>query len=230
MTNVPALERQANTCWFRLPPGFIDLDPHGLDALRDRAVEDLSSLHLEPGVREQRLHETRVLLGLLSDVYGQGTMHMALGMHAGGDLEISTSVLSLSDVLTKAPTRALAAAQCGLQLATDPFGTVVRRAIIDLPCRTPATLVTCLLPALPPRLGSDAGISFETSEVFQARLAVARPTGPRVVLVDLTTTTLELSEEYTEILLGIGRTLAFADPTQQPAAPMRRSRLLDVLL
>ncbi|HET6357280.1 hypothetical protein [Streptomyces sp.] len=230
MKNALALEPHANPCWFRLPPGFIDLDPLELDSLRERVLEDLSALHPEPDIREQQSHEALVLLGLLSDVYGQGTMHMSLGLHGSRDLEPSTSVLSLSDVRTKAATRALAAAQCGLRLATDPFGTVVRREIVDLPCGTPATLVTSFLPELPARLGSDAGIPFESSGVFQARLAVARPTGPRVVLINLTTTTIDLSDEYTEILLGVGRTLAFTDPAPPPDSPVGRSRLLDVLL
>ncbi|MFD9222560.1 hypothetical protein ACFWDI_21665 [Streptomyces sp. NPDC060064] len=228
MAYAAATEPPANSCWFRLPPGFIDLEQDTLDELRQRLSDDLALLHRDPAVRDHRLHEAQVLLGLLSDLYVQATMHLALGLHSDGDQGVSTSVLSLSDVPINAATRTLAAAKCGLQLATSPFGTVLRREIVDLPCSAGAALVTSLLPD--PSVGGEAGVPSANPGVFQARLSVARPTGARVVLIDLTTTAVGFVDEYTEILLGIGRTVSFTDPNPQPEPPLRRSRLLEVLL
>lgn len=228
MAHTPIVEPQS-TCWFRLPPGFIDLEPGAWDELEARMSDNLAFLHQDARLPGERSPRARVLLELLADLYDQGMMHLAFGIHTGAGQGVCTSVFSLSDVPTNAATQVLAAAQCGLQLAAHPFGTVLRRELVDLPCRMPAALVTCLLPEPPDHVEKRAEIPSPGSGVFQARLGIARPSGSRVVLIDLTTTEVELADEYTEILLGIGRTVSFTDPTPQPSAAMRHSRVLEVL-
>ncbi|MFK4227475.1 hypothetical protein [Streptomyces sp. NPDC019890] len=229
MAHAPIMEPQS-TCWFRLPPGFIDLEPGAWEALEARMSDDLAFLHQDARLRGELSPRARVLLELLADLYDQGMMHLAFGIHTGVGQGVCTSVLSLSDVPTDAATHALAAAQCGLQLVAHPFGTVLRRDLVDLPCDMPAALVTCLLPEPPDHVREkSAEIPSSGSCVFQARLGIVRPSGSRIVLIDLTTTEVELADEYTEILLGIGRTISFTDPTPQSSAPMRHSRVLEVL-
>ncbi|MGI5404080.1 hypothetical protein ACQEVG_32430 [Streptomyces sp. CA-135486] len=229
MAHAPTIEPQS-TCWFRLPPGFIDLEPGAWDELEARMSDGLAFLHQDARLPGERSPRARVFLELLADLYDQGMMHLAFGIHTGGSRGVCTSVFSLSDVPTNAATRVLAAAQCGLQLVAHPFGTVLRRDLVDLPCGMPAALVTCLLPEPPDHVREKhAETPSDGSGVFQARLGIARPSGSRVVLIDLTTTEVELADEYTEILLGIGRTVSFTDPTPQSAAPMRHSRVLEVL-
>ncbi|WP_405889621.1 hypothetical protein OG427_04585 [Streptomyces sp. NBC_00133] len=229
MAHVPTMAPRS-TCWFRLPPGFIDLEPGAWDELEARMSDDLAFLHQDAPLPEERSPRARVLLELLADLYDQGMMHLAFGIHTDAGQGVCTSVLSLSDVPIDAATRALAAAQCGLQLVAHPFGTVLRRDLVDLPCRMPAALVTCLLPEPPDHVrGNSVEIPSAGSSVFQARLGIARPSGSRVLLIDLTTTEVELADEYTEILLGIGRTVSFTDPASRPSAPVRHSRVLEVL-
>ncbi|MEV6786098.1 hypothetical protein [Streptomyces sp. NPDC051098] len=215
-------------CWFRLPPGFIDLAPGALPELRDQLIEDLAVVCPDPLLRDQRMRESEALLGLLSDLQEQGTMHISLGLHRGDDAEVTTSVLTLSNVPTKAPTATLAAAHCALLLVLKPMGSVVHRELLDLPCRSPAALVSCLLSNVPMDVLPLAGAQTDDAEVFQARLGVARPTGSDVLVVDLTTTALDHAEDYTEILRGIGQTISFTDPTPQLPAP-RQSRLWEAM-
>ncbi|WP_328862334.1 hypothetical protein [Streptomyces sp. NBC_00306] len=215
-------------CWFRLPPGFIDIAPEALPALRDQVIEDLAVVCPDPPLRDQRMRESEVLLGLLSDLQDQGTLHVSFGLHRGDDAEVTTSVLTLSNIPTRAPTATLAAAHCALQLVLKPMGSVVHRELLDLPCGTPAALVSCLLSNAPVDILTLAGVQTGDAAVFQARLGVARPTGSDVLVIDLTTTALDHAEEYTEILRGIGQTISFTDPTPQLPGP-RQSRLWEAM-
>ncbi|MER5771091.1 hypothetical protein [Streptomyces sp. NPDC001985] len=137
------------------------------------------------------------------------------------------SVLTLSEICTSLMTSNLAAAQCAIHLVRNPLGAILRRDLVDLPCKAPAALVTCLLPVPSLEIG-PARIPARSDGVFQARLAVGRPASSRVILVDLTTASTDLSEEYTEIVLGIGRTLRFTDPVARPTGPRPRSRLSEM--
>lgn len=225
-----AADLQPDPCWFRLPPGFVDLDLTSLDETRDLVDHDIALLHPEDAVRGQLSQETEAVLGLLSDLHRQDVMHLAVGLHTHTEQTVSTSVLSFSDVRTGATTRTMAAARCGLHLATSRLGTAVRRELVELPCHCPAALVTRLLPDPPGGQEIDIPVREGHQRVFQARLAVARPKGSRLILIDLTTTTVELSIEYTEILLAIGHTLSFTDPTPQLPAQPRETRVWEVLL
>ncbi len=228
MTDTFTAEPRVAPCWFRLPPGFIELAHGDIGSLGEQVAEDLAFFGLDDEVRRQRSQHSDALLRLLEGLYGQGTVYLAFGLHANGDDEVSTSVLSLTDIPTNAPTNTLAAAQCGLKLATNPFGTLVRQELVGLPCGAPAVLTTCHLPDTPPELASSSGMP-ASERVFQARLAVARPTGSRVVLIDISTTTVGLFEEYTEILLGIGQSVSFVDPAPKPSSHLRQSRVWEVL-
>ncbi|WP_327678336.1 hypothetical protein [Streptomyces sp. NBC_00467] len=222
MASATAVEPGLAPLWFRLPPGFVDLDPDELPTIRDQVVEDVAILCSDPSARDQRLLETDVLLNLLSELPMQGITYLAFGLHTGGDAGFSTSVLSFADVPTNAPTSTMAAAQCALELVLNPLGSVVTRELLEIPCGSPAALVTCLLPEPPTEVPGHK------RDVFQTRLGVARPTGSHVVVVDLTTTTVELADEYTEILRGIGQTISFTDPTPKHEAHSR-SRIWEAL-
>lgn len=235
--------RDPDAVWFRLPPGYVDLDLHALEPLRDGLLADWTTLYGDPERAARAARESRALFGLLEQLRGRGVLHTAIGLHAGDDSrdgeapggeapggEARVSVFSLSEVETGAPSSAAAAARCALDLATAGLGDVWESGLVDLPCGTPAALVTSLLPE-PPE-GPLDGVGGPVPRVFQARLAIARPRGSRVVVADLTTAHPAEATAYTDILLAVGGTVRFTDP-EGPAEPdtaPARSRLLDVLL
>ncbi|MFG2868423.1 hypothetical protein [Streptomyces sp. NPDC048338] len=242
-----------DSVWFRLPPGYVDLDLDALEPLRDGLLADWATLCADPDRAARAARESRALFGLLEQLRGRGVLHTAIGLHAGDEApdevqesggearddeapggeardEVRVSVFSLSEVETGAPSSAAAAARCALDLATAGLGDVGESRLVDLPCGTPAALVTSLLPE-PPE-GPLDGVGGPVPRVFQARLAIARPRGSRVVVADLTTAHPAEAAAYTDILLAVGGTVRFTDP-EGPAEPdttPARSRLLDVLL
>ncbi|MFE7773572.1 hypothetical protein ACFU5O_06690 [Streptomyces sp. NPDC057445] len=226
--DIPVSPQLVDGCWFSLPPGYHDIDPNSLEHLRVQLEQELPLVHDDPSVAMQRLRETGALLRLLDELYEAGTMHAAFGLHTGLEGELCVSVLTLSDVATGAPNPTLAAARCSIDLATGEFGVVVDRRQIDHSSGRPAALTARMLPQFPAHLLAATGIETRAPDVFQARLAVARPYGSRVVVIDLTTCATNMATEYTDILLGIGQTVSFVDPASEPALPP--SRLLEVLL
>ncbi|WP_418960048.1 hypothetical protein [Streptomyces tritici] len=190
--------------WFRLPPGYFPVDLEDLDAWEERLEAATAALGTESA-------ETAALRRLLGSLPGHGVTYAAFGLHPSETGGLCVSVLTVAEVDTRAPGPAAAAARCALALAHAGAGHVRERTLVHLACGTPAALVSALLP----------------EGAFQARLAVARPAGPGVVLVDLTTPAAEQAPEYTDILLAIGQTLAFTDPdaAEPVAAPPRPSRL-----
>ncbi|MET9649883.1 hypothetical protein ABZZ44_06295 [Streptomyces sp. NPDC006460] len=234
--------RDPDAVWFRLPPGYVDLDLDALEPLRDGLLADWATLCADPDRAARAARESRALFGLLEQLRGRGVLHTAIGLHAGDETrageapggeawdETRVSVFSLSEVETGAPSSAAAAARCALDLATAGLGDVRESGLVDLPCGTPAALVTSLLPESPE--GPLDGVGGPVPRVFQARLAIARPRGSRVVVADLTTAHPAEAAAYTDILLAVGGTVRFTDP-EGPAEPdtaPARSRLLDVLL
>ncbi|MFI1937390.1 hypothetical protein ACH44C_09355 [Streptomyces purpureus] len=204
--------------WFRLPPGFGDLD---LGRSEQLEVSDPQA----PGVAE-----ARALLHLMDCLGAQGVMHAACGAHESDDGGVCVSLLCLSEVDTGSPTATVAAAQCALTMVNGRFGSVLSRDLVSLSCGRPAALATYHLPPPSEELLRSAGLPVVAGTIFQARLAVARPHGPRVIVIDLTTTALDLADAYTDILLGIGQTVSFVDPDAASEEPRRSSRLLEVLL
>ncbi|TXS32248.1 hypothetical protein EAO71_05200 [Streptomyces sp. ms191] len=230
--------RDPDAVWFRLPPGYVDLDLDALEPLRDGLLADWATLCADPDRAARAARESRALFGVLEQLRDRGVLHTAIGLHAGDGTreggapgreardEARVSVFSLSEVETGAPSSAAAAARCALDLATAGLGDVWESGLVDLPCGTPAALVTSLLP------GRPDGVDGPVPRAFQARLAIARPRGSRVVVADLTTAHPAEAAAYTDILLAVGGTVRFTEP-EGPAEPdtaPARSRLLDVLL
>jgi hypothetical protein len=224
----PARSDTTGDCWFRLPPGYLDIDLDGLEDLRERLLTMPSLFALAPADWDRHRHATEALLHLLEDGLGQGLMYAALGLHMQDSAETCVSVLTLSDVDSGAPTPSAAAAQCGLHMVTRSIGSVQQGRFVELPCASPAALSTALLPAPSDAVMASTGLPKVNGEVFHARLTIARPHGPRVVIIDLTTTAVSVAEEYTDILLGVGRTVSFVDPASPPRDQGRPSRLLEL--
>ncbi|GGT63397.1 hypothetical protein [Streptomyces purpureus] len=215
--------------WFRMPPGFVDVDVAELEDWGTRVLTELPSLFGDAAQCTERMRETQALLGVLSCLGDQGTMHAAFGVHTNADSDVCLSLLTFTDIDTGSPNPTVAAAHCALRMAADGMGELRTKNLVALPCARPAVLATYHLGEPPEQLLQAAGLSTAGRAVFQARLSIARPQGSRMVVVDLTTTELSLADEYTDILLGIGHTVSFVDP-QPEELPARPSRLLDVLL
>lgn len=215
--------------WFRLPPGY-----HNLEALStadiDQVAETVLPLILhDRTVVDRSLSELRALLALLSALRDGDSFHTSLGVHPDGDYGASLSVFSLSVTRISLRSPALAAAQCAVSIAKSRIWRTNTVRQLQLPMGIPATLVTGILSTPPPELLMEAGIEASTCEVFQARLAVPFPTSRHIAVADLTSAAVRHAESYTEIVEGIAQTMTFDSPAQVSAPSRRPSGILELL-
>ncbi|MFD4143571.1 hypothetical protein [Streptomyces sp. NPDC058572] len=213
--------------WFRLPPGY-----HNLDAIGATEIEQVSlavlPLVLENEQFVERAHtELRTVLELISRL-DIGAAHASIGVHPDGENGASVSLFSLSVTEIEARTPALAAAQGALAVADSSIWQAHTCRFIGLPAGVPAGLVVGLLSPPPVELLEHAGICAPVCEVFQARLTVPFPTGRHLAVADLTSTATRHADSYTDILECIAGTMAFADPEMSTAPAPRHSRILEL--
>ncbi|MGW9375268.1 hypothetical protein ACWGVR_35235 [Streptomyces xanthophaeus] len=198
------------TVWFRLPPGFHDIGPGDRDAL-EAAADALGSSEAR-----QQLSQLMDGLDSLTDHH---VVHTAIGLHPDDDAGIATSLFSLSFLHIDQPNSRLAIARTALGIAHSPLWSSTTRRFLDLPSNHPCCLVAGSLSL--PNLGQ---------QLFQARIATLHPAGSYVLVLDLTSATVEHAELYIDILEAVTHTLSPVDPEHVAAETVPTSRILEVLL
>ncbi|MCX4695966.1 hypothetical protein [Streptomyces sp. NBC_01408] len=198
------------TVWFRLPPGFHDIGPADRDTL-DAAAEALGST-------EARQQLAQLVDGLDS-LTRHHIVHTAIGLHPDEDAGIATSLFSLSVLHADQPNSRLAIARTALGIARSPLWRSTTRRFLDLPSKLPCCLVAGAI-SLP-----DVG-----QQLFQARIATVHPAGVHVIVLDLTSASVQHAELYIDILEAITHTVSSSDPEPGPAPAAPASRILEVLL
>ncbi|MCX4820623.1 hypothetical protein OG883_12010 [Streptomyces sp. NBC_01142] len=215
--------------WFRLPPGYHDLDAISSDDLNQAVSAVLPPiLESDPAV-DSSLDDMRTLLGLLSAIREGGSVHTSIGVHPDGKDGASISLFSLSVTHSASRTAGLAVAQSALALASSPLWSANTCKLLELPMGLPAALVAGRLSPPPLSLLERAGVDAAPCEIFQARLTVPFPTGSHVAVADLASAATRHAESYTDILECIAQTLVFTSPASPISLPQPPSRILDLL-
>ncbi|WP_392897632.1 hypothetical protein [Streptomyces sp. LN699] len=198
--------------WYRLPPGFHDVGPHDRAALIDIAA-DLGSSRAQDELTD--------LTDRLSQLSAHQVVCTSIGLHPDELNGVSTSLFSVSIRRMDGSNPALMVARTALDITRSELWRNSTRRFIDLPSALPCCLISGTL-SLPKT----------EQHVFQARVVTAHPDGLHVLILDLTSASIEHSEAYTDILEAVTHTVCFSDPLPAPESPTttRPSRISEVLL
>ncbi|MFD3325043.1 hypothetical protein [Streptomyces sp. NPDC058701] len=151
-------------------------------------------------------------------LHGLDVVHTAIGLHPEEPIGVNTSLFSLTARLADEPDPKVAVARTALGIARSPVWNAAARRCIDLASLLPCYLIAGIM--TPP----DA-----EREVFQARIATIHPGGRHVLVLDLTSASVQHHEAYADILEAVAHTLVFTDPHPAPPPVAMTSRILDVL-
>ncbi|MEU5146517.1 hypothetical protein NRK68_28470 [Streptomyces yangpuensis] len=196
--------------WFRLPPGFHDISPGDRAALN--AVADaLGSADVQP--------ELTQLMDGLEKLVGHDVVHTSIGLHPEEPVGVATSLFSLTVRPAEQPNPRLTVARAALAIARSPHWTSPISRFVDLSSGLPCCLVagTISVPDVEHRL-------------FQARVATVHPDGRHLLVLDLTSASIQHADAYTDILEAVAHTACFSDPEASPPEAAATSRILEVLL
>ncbi|MBA2809400.1 hypothetical protein E0500_018850 [Streptomyces sp. KM273126] len=209
VTFAPQDTRKASF-WYGLPVGYVSLDLHPPAERLMGIVNQLRGLPDQE--RDEADRALRLYAGIVSLLNTNRVQECALGVHPDDSGGFTTSVFTVSTMLTAGNSAKLVVA--GLAgSAADGRDEGMRP--LELPCgigffsekRSPAPRSSRRPEA------SDAA----PSHIWQGTVAVAAPSTPELIVLQMVTPNLDSADAYRDILLGIARTLTFADPARAAA-------------
>ncbi|WP_284433722.1 hypothetical protein [Streptomyces sp. TUS-ST3] len=201
--------------WYGLPYGYLQLDlrptPEGIQEVARQLAA------LPEDVRDRADQVFRLYSVVLTLLRSQDVMGCALGMHPDESGEPTLSVLTVSTVPTSGAHPEAVLLQMLGDGGTGPDDGIVP---VELPVGTGyvwETVRTTVAPTAPPE-GQD-----EPAEgtVWQGTVGIPVPRTSSIITVQLVTPSLELADDYRGVLLGVARTVTFADPAAPAAAEAR---------
>ncbi|MEU1853501.1 hypothetical protein ABZ499_30625 [Streptomyces sp. NPDC019990] len=179
----------------------------------ERLMEIVNRLRgLPERERDEADRAMRLYAGIISLLDANRVQECALGVHPDDFGGFTTSVFTVSTMLTAGNSSKLVVA--GLAgSAADSRGEGMRP--LELPCgvaflsekRSPAPRSS-----LRPEVNEAA-----PSHVWQGTIAVAAPSSPELIVLQMVTPDLDSADAYRDVLLGIARTLTFTDPAREAA-------------
>ncbi|MEW2402704.1 hypothetical protein [Streptomyces sp. NPDC046862] len=196
--------------WYGLPVGYLSLDLH---PPAERLMEVVNQLR---GLPEQERDEAdralRLYAGIVNLLNANRVQECALGVHPNDSGGFTTSVFTVSTMLTAGNSSKLVVAGLAGSAAD---GRDEGMCPLELPCgvgflaekRSPAPRSSRRPEA------SDAA----PSHIWQGTIAVAAPSAPELIVLQMVTPDLDSADAYRDILLGIARTLTFTDPARAAA-------------
>ncbi|MFD8548352.1 hypothetical protein [Streptomyces sp. NPDC059649] len=198
--------------WYGLPHGYLPLE-------LDPPVEQLTALvnhilGLPEDVRGPAERVLRFYAGAVTGLNSHNVQGCAIGLHPDDEGGFSSSVLTFSTVAAPGVNPALVLARMAVATDEDPDRDVQP---LELPCGTGflATETRCTVaPGRPPEEDGSA----QEDPVWQGTIAVTGPGTSDIVVVQLVTPALELADDYRDVLLGVGHTVSFFDPSSATEA------------
>ncbi|MFE5817363.1 hypothetical protein ACFQ6S_28695 [Streptomyces sp. NPDC056479] len=162
--------------------------------------------------RDEADRALRLYAGIVSLLNTNRVQECALGVHPDDSRGFTTSVFTVSTMPTGGSSSKLIVA--GLAGgAADGRNEGLRP--LDLPCGV-GFLSEKRSPA--PRSSRPTEASDATpSHTWQGTVAVAAPSTPELIVLQMVTPDLDSTDAYRDILLGIARTLTFTDPNDAAA-------------
>ncbi|WP_369172732.1 hypothetical protein AB5J49_34275 [Streptomyces sp. R28] len=196
--------------WYGLPVGYTSLD---LTPPPEQLMELINQLRGLPAQeREEADRALRLYAGIVSQLNANRVQECALGVHPNDAGGFTMSVFTVSTLPTSGSAKLVVAGLAGS--AADGRDEGMRP--LELPCglgflseKRPAAPRSSRRPELNDTL---------PSHIWQGIVAVAAPSTPELIVLQMVTPDLDSADDYRNILLGIARTLTFTDPERATAA------------
>lgn len=203
-------ETRRPTFWYGLPVGFVSLDLH---PPAERLMEIVNQLR---GLPEQERDEAdralRLYAGIVSLLNANRVQECALGVHPEDSGGFTTSVFTVSTMLTAGNSAKLVVA--GLA-GSAAGGRDEGMRPLELPCGV--GFLSEKRPPSPQSSRRPEASAATPSHIWQGTVAVAAPSSPELIVLQMVTPDLDSADAYRDILLGIARTLTFTDPSRAKA-------------
>ncbi|WP_158745261.1 hypothetical protein [Streptomyces sp. NRRL S-1448] len=198
--------------WYGLPHGYLPLD-------LDPPVEQLTALvnhvlGLPEDVRGPAERVLRFYAGVVTALNSHNVQGCAIGLHPDDEGGFSSSVLTFSTVAAPGVNPSLVLAHMAVAADEAPDKEVQP---LELPCGT-GFLAVETRSAVAPGSAPEADGSLEEDPVWQGTIAVTGPGTSDIVVVQLVTPALELADVYRDVLLGVGHSVSFIDPSSAEEA------------
>ncbi|MET9383147.1 hypothetical protein ABZY09_19250 [Streptomyces sp. NPDC002928] len=202
----PVSEREP-AFWYLIPHGYMQLD---LNPPVER-IEALARqiLSLPDEMRDRAEEVLRFYAGVVTSLNAHRVQACLVGSHPDDTGGIVFSVLTVSTVPTSGANAKLVIASLA-GAAADNRDEGMRP--LELPCGTGFLIEKKLRTTAPgrPPGGSDTP---PQGEVWQGTVAVTGTGTPDIIMIQLVTASVELADDYRNILLGVAHTVTFTDPS-----------------
>ncbi|MBT1097839.1 hypothetical protein [Streptomyces sp. Tu102] len=195
--------------WYGLPVGYISMD---LNPPAEQLLEVINQLRgLPDGPREEADRALRLYAGIVNQLNTNRVQACALGMHPNDAGGYTTSVFTVSTLPTSGNPKLVVAGLAGSASDGKDEGT--------RPLELPSGLGYLSEKRLPAPRSSRRPELNDTlpSHIWQGIVAVAAPSTPELIVLQMVTPDLDAADDYRNILLGISRTLTFTDPERATA-------------
>ncbi|MGW7435163.1 hypothetical protein [Streptomyces sp. NPDC054849] len=163
--------------------------------------------------------ELSQLVDDLEELAGHDVVHTAIGLHPEDPGGVTTSLFSLTVRPAGQPNPRLTVARTALAISRSPLWTSCIRRFIDVPSALPCCLVAGIM-----------SVPDVEHRLFQARVATVHPDGLHLLVLDLTSSSTQHADAYTDILEAVAHTILFSDPEPSVPTAAATSRILEVLL
>ena len=195
--------------WYGLPVGYTSLD---LNPSAEQLMELINQLRgLPEQAREEADRALRLYAGIINLLNTNKVQECALGFHPDDAGGFTTSVFTVSTLPTPGNAKLVVAGLAGSAADGQDVGTRP----LELPCglgylseKRPAAPRSSRRPELNATL---------PSHIWQGIVAVAAPSSPELIVLQMVTPDLDSADDYRNVLLGIARTLTFTDPERATA-------------
>ncbi|MEU0744210.1 hypothetical protein [Streptomyces sp. NPDC006134] len=202
----PASERES-AFWYAIPHGYLQLD-------LDPPVEQIEGLirqvlSLPDEMRNRAEEVLRFYAGVVTSLNANRVQACLIGSHPDETGGIAFSVLTVSTVpATGGNAKLVIADLAGTAASNRDEG----MRPLELPCGTGFLAEKKIITTAPGRSpeGSDTP---PQGRVWQGTVAVTGSGTADIIVIQLVTASVELADDYRNILLGVAHTVTFTDPS-----------------
>ncbi|MGV9566441.1 hypothetical protein [Streptomyces sp. NPDC003480] len=196
--------------WYGIPVGFMSLDLH---PSAERLMEVVNQLRgLPEQEREEADRALRLYAGIVNLLNTNRVQECALGVHPDDSGGFTTSVFTVSTTLTMGNSSKLVVAGLAGSVAE---GRNEGMRPLQLPCGV--GFLSARRSPVPRSSRRPQASNAALSHIWQGTVAVAAPSAPELIVLQMVTPYLDFADAYQDILLGIARTLTFTDPSRATA-------------
>lgn len=199
--------------WYDIPHGYLQLDVYPSTERMEEMARQIRALPEEARDRADQVF--RLYAIVMWEMQKKRVQGCALGMHPDDKGGAATSVLTVFSVETQGvnPKAALTALMASGAEATTENGIVP----VELPCG-PGFLTDTVRRSMAPGRVAEDGDEPAEKPVWQGMVAIPDTRSSSVIVVQLVTASVDLAEDYRNVLLGVARTVTFTDPAAADGA------------